>query len=98
MAKLTGKQARYLRGLGHHLNPTLIIGKEELSEGVVAEADLALNSRELIKVKLLESCLRDRQEVAGELAEKTGAEIAQILGRTFLLYRPSKEKIIKLPA
>ncbi|NOY13211.1 MAG: ribosome assembly RNA-binding protein YhbY [Deltaproteobacteria bacterium] len=93
--KLTGKQARYLRGLGHHLKPVVFIGKEEVN--VLAAVEEALNAHELIKVKLQDGCLSDRKEVAGELAERSAAAIAQILGRTILLYRPNKEQKILLP-
>ncbi len=95
--KLTGKQVRFLRGLGHHLNPVIMIGKEEVNSAVIAATDEALNSHELIKVRLQEGCLGDRKEVAQHLAEVTGSQIAQILGRTFLLYRPSEEPEIHLP-
>ena len=95
--KLTGKQARHLRGLGHHLKPVVFIGKEEVNAAVLAATEEALSVHELIKVKLQEGCLSDRKEVAGDLTEATGAAIAQILGRTILLYRPSKEQKIQLP-
>lgn len=95
---LTGKQKRHLRGLGHNLKPVLLIGKNELEEGVVKEADVALACHELIKVKVLENCLLDRREAAADLAEATGAEVAQVLGKTFLLYRPAEKPVIVLPA
>ena len=95
--KLTGKQNRYLRGLGHHLKPVVYIGKEEVNESVIAATEEALNAHELIKVKLQEGCLSDRKEVAAELADATGAAIAQILGKSIMLYRPSKEAKINLP-
>lgn len=94
---LTGKQKRYLRRLGHGLKPVVLIGKNELESGVINETDTALAAHELIKVKLLESCLTDRHDVAAQLAEGTGSELAQLLGRTFLLYRPAKEPVITLP-
>lgn len=95
--KLTGKQNRYLRGLGHHLKPFVFVGKEEVNQAVIAATEEALNSHELIKVKLQDGCLSDRKEVASELAEATGAAIAQILGKNILLYRTSKEHKITLP-
>lgn len=94
---LTGKQIRFLRGLGHHLNPIVMIGRGELSEAVLRSTDEALKAHELIKVKLQEGCETDRREVAAELAEKSGAEVAQILGKTFLLYREAEERKIILP-
>lgn len=97
MAKLTGKQVRFLRGLGHHLSPLVMIGKEDITEGVLAAVDAELTIHELIKVKLQEGCVLDRREVAALLAEKTGSEVAQVLGKTILLYRKSDEAKIKLP-
>ena len=94
---LSGKQVRFLRGLGHHLKPVVMIGKEELSEAVIAAADEALQKHELIKVKLQEGCLTDRAEVADALAEATGACVAQVLGRSILLFRESPERVITLP-
>jgi len=94
---LTGKQVRFLRGLGHHLNPVVMIGRGELSEAVLRTTNEALKSHELIKVKLQEGCDLDRREVAAELAAQTESQIAQILGKTFLLYREAEDKKIKLP-
>jgi RNA-binding protein len=97
MEKLSGKQARHLRGLGHHLKPVVNIGKNDLTEQLTAATDEALAIHELIKVKLLESCLSNRKEVAAELAAATNSAIAQVIGRTFLLYRPAEKPTIKLP-
>lgn len=94
---LTGKQARYLRGLGHPLRPAVMVGRQELTETVRSSLDEALTAHELIKVKLQEGCLLDRREVAGQLAAATGAAVAQVLGKTILLYRPSDKKLISLP-
>lgn len=99
--KLTGKQARYLRGLGHHLQPMVMIGREEITDTLIAAADAALAARELIKVKMLNTCPLKRDTAAASLAENTGSAVGQILGRTFLLYRENKdlppEKKIQLP-
>ncbi len=95
--ELTGKQVRFLRGLGHHLRPVVMIGKEEINDAVLSATEEALTAHELIKVKLQEGCLSDRKEVAEELAAATHAAIAQILGKSILLYRPSDEKKLKLP-
>jgi RNA-binding protein len=95
---LNGKQKRFLRGIGHNLNAIILVGKGEVSESLVQETIAALESHELIKVKILESCLMDRHEVAEALAEASASEVAQVLGRTFLLYRKTKEPKIQLPA
>ncbi len=59
---LSGKQVRFLRGLGHHLKPVVMIGKDEVSEAVISATDEALGIHELIKVKLQEGCLGDRKK------------------------------------
>ncbi len=94
---LTGKQKRFLRGIGHDLKPVITIGKGEITEAVCGETAAALEFHELIKVKILESCLMDRHETAERLALECSAEVAQVLGRTVLLYKRSKEAKIELP-
>lgn len=94
---LTGKQKRHLRALGHKLKPLIQIGKKEIEDALVNETNMALDHHELIKVKLLESCLLDRNEASDMLATACNAEIAQILGKTFLLYRPAENPVIMLP-
>ncbi|APG26774.1 RNA-binding protein [Syntrophotalea acetylenivorans] len=97
MPKLTGKQVRHLRALGHKLKPIVLVGKEAVTERLVASCKEQLDVHELIKVKILESCPQDRKEVASELAQHTGASVAQVLGRTILLYLPSPAQLITLP-
>ncbi len=95
---LTGKQKRHLRALGHSLKAVIQIGKKEIEEGLISEANAALDHHELIKVKLLESCLLGKDEAAAMLAGACDADVAQILGKTFLLYRPAKEPVISFNA
>jgi len=95
---LTGKQKRHLRALGHKLKPIIQIGKKEIEEALISETNAALDHHELIKVKLLESCLLGKDEASAMLAEACGADVAQILGKTFLLYRPAEKPVITLPA
>lgn len=95
--KLTGKQARFLRGLGHALRPAVMIGRQEITETTIAALDASLAAHELVKVKIQEGCLLDRHEAAEQLAAATGAAVAQVLGKTILFYRPSDKKLITLP-
>jgi len=92
---LSGRAIRYLRSLGHHLDPIVQIGKDGLTDAVVDAARDALRAHELVKVKVLGESPIDRKEAGPELAERTGATLAQVLGRTLLLYRrnPQKPKI-----
>jgi RNA-binding protein len=95
---LTGKQKRHLRALGHKLKALIQIGKKEIEDALVAETNAALDHHELIKVKLLESCMLDKHEASAMLSQACNAEIAQILGKTFLLYRPAEKPVIVLPS
>ncbi len=89
--ELSGRQRRHLSALGHHLDPVVQVGHEGVSEALVRQADLQLEAHELIKVKIAESAPQARHEAALLLAERTGAQVAQVLGRTALLYRRRKE-------
>lgn len=94
--ELTGAQARYLRGLGHHLDPIVQIGKEGITPGVIQAVKEALLAHELVKVRLLQEAPIDRKEAGSELAKQAVCSLAQTLGRTVLLYKrhPNKPKIV----
>lgn len=94
---LTGKQKHHLRALGHKLKPIILIGKKDIEDALIVEVNVALEHHELIKVRLLESCLLDKYEASDMLAEACSADVAQILGKTFLLYRSAKKPVIILP-
>jgi RNA-binding protein len=95
---LTGKQRRHLRSLGHHLDPVVQLGKLGLTEAAIAAVDAALTEHELIKVRLGTECPDDRNDVADRLAPAVKGQVAQVLGRTLLVYRRHpKEPKIQLP-
>jgi RNA-binding protein len=99
MSDLTGKQRRYLRALGQRLAATLHVGHDGVTDAVVAQADAQLMAHELIKVRVSEHAPRSRHDIAAELAGRTRAELAQVLGRTALLYRArADEPTIGLPS
>jgi RNA-binding protein len=100
MKKLTGKQRRWLRGLGHGLSNHVNIATSPVSPSVRKETDFQLGLHELIKVKLAFDDRDERNEVITELAETLDAEVVQQLGKTALLYRPNPEleKPLRLPA
>ena len=95
MAELTPRQRAHLKGLAHHLNPVVHIGKDGLSEAVVAQIDEALAHHELIKVKLGDNAPLDRAAATTALPAAVHADLVQNLGRLFVLYRadPDDPKI-----
>ena len=88
---LTGKQRRYLKGLAQTIQPTVSIGKADLTETVIKSIDDYLEAHELIKVSIQEASLLDPKETANEVAEMLNAEFVQAIGRRFVLYRPSSK-------
>lgn len=95
---LTGKQRAYLRGLAQELQPTVYVGKENLTAAVVTEMHDYLNAHELLKVKIQEGSDLEAKACANEAAQRLGAEFVQAIGRRFVLYRkaqdPEKRKIV----
>ncbi|WP_062198766.1 ribosome assembly RNA-binding protein YhbY [Massilibacterium senegalense] len=95
---LTGKQKRYLRSMAHHLTPIFQIGKGGINDNLIKQLDDVLEARELIKISILQNCEEDKKIVAGEVAQKTNAELVQLIGMTIVLYRESVDKKqIELP-
>ena len=92
MSDLTSKQRAQLRGLANGIDTILIVGKEGVTEAVAAQANEALEARELIKGRVLETALMTAREVAEELAPATRSEVVQVIGTKFVLYRPSHQK------
>jgi RNA-binding protein len=91
------KQKRYLRGLSHTLKPVVMIGNKGLTETVLNEIDNALNHHELIKVRVSGQEKAERTQMLNEIAEKTSADIIQVIGHIGGFYRPAKEPTIQLP-
>ncbi|MBU0664883.1 MAG: ribosome assembly RNA-binding protein YhbY [Proteobacteria bacterium] len=98
---LTGKQKKFLKGLGHHLSPLISIGKEGLTENVFKATRQELLSRELIKVKIGNNSNIKKQEAAELLPAATDSSLVQLIGKTLLLYKENpkidKEHRISLP-
>ena len=95
---LTSKQRAYLRGLANTEEPILHAGKGGISDAMLKQADDALAARELIKGRVLETAPASARETAEEIAGAVNAEVVQVVGRTFVLYRQNaKEPRIKLP-
>ena len=89
--ELSGKQKRHLRALAHELKPVVQIGVHGLSEGVVQAVDEALRTHELIKVRV-GSEGGDADAIGAELSLAARAHLAQVIGRTLVLYRRRKNK------
>lgn len=94
---MTTKQRAYLRGLANGLDTILYVGKDGIGENSIKQAEKALDARELIKGAVQESCPLTAKEALQEICSRTGAHPVQSIGRRFVLYRPSEQKLIQLP-
>ena len=88
---LTSKQRAEFRAQANTLETTLMVGKDGVTEAVVAEADKLLTARELVKGKVLENALMSAREVSDALCEATGADGISCVGSKFVIYRFSEK-------
>ena len=96
---LTSKQRAYLRSLAHHLEPKLYIGKNAITDRLLQQADEYLTANELLKCSVQQNVEADTKAVAVELATALSADIAQVIGRKFVIFRRNPEQpTIKLPS
>ena len=94
---MTSKQRAYLRGLANDLETILIVGKDGVSDNVLKQADGALEARELIKMRVLETSMLSIREAAEQIAGEVNAEVVFVIGTRAVLYRRSKKPKIELP-
>ena len=95
---LTGKQRAYLRTLAQKEESILYIGKFGVTEPVIAEAEVALTARELVKGRVQETCPYTAAEAQATLCEACGADGVQVIGRVFVIYRRNdRQPKIELP-
>lgn len=94
---LNNKQKKYLRALANSQEAWFQIGKDGIGIKMVESISDALTAHELVKIKLLKTCALTPNDAAIELAASTGSDVVQIIGRTVILYRRSKKKLIQLP-
>ena len=88
---LTSKQRSELRAQANELDTTLMVGKEGVTEAVIAEADRLLTARELVKGKVLETALMSAREVSDAICEATGADGISCVGSKFVIWRYSEK-------
>jgi RNA-binding protein len=86
---LTSQNIRKLRGLAHHLKPVLMVGQHGITDKLLNELNIVLDTHELIKVTISSTEREDRHAMTTILCEKSGAELVQNIGKISVLYRPA---------
>ncbi len=97
---ITSKQRAYLRAMANGLSPIFQIGKAGITDEIISQLALALESRELIKINILETAMLDTKECCNELCEKLCAEPVQAIGSKVVLYKRAVKVVnqkIELP-
>ena len=94
---MTSKERAYLRSKAQTIDPVIQVGRDGLIPECTQNADDALEARELIKVNVQRNCLIPVREIADTLAERTHADVVQVIGRKFVLYRYSRTKKTHIP-
>ncbi len=90
--RLNPQQIRELKKQAHHLKPVVMIGQHGLSENVLNEIDIALDTHELIKVKLAGADKAEREQISSKITAQQKASLIQIIGRIAIFYRPNPDK------
>lgn len=94
---LNSKQRALLRGIASNYETIFQIGKGGISETLISQVDDALRKRELIKLRVLDNSMYTAREAAEEIASKTGADVVQVIGSRFVLFkRNNKEPVIEI--
>ena len=94
---LHSKQRAALRGIASNYETIFQIGKGGISETLISQVDDALRKRELIKLRVLDNSMYTAREAAEEIASKTGADVVQVIGSRFVLFkRNPKEPVIEI--
>jgi len=97
MSKLSNSQIRHLKGLAHNIKPVVMIGDKGLSQTVMDEIKIALDSHELIKINIRAEDREDRNNIIEKIINKTQSTKVQTIGGKLVIYKQSKEAKIAIP-
>ena len=92
---MTSKQRTELKSQAMKLDSIFQIGKSSLTPQSIEAIRAALKARELIKINVLKNCDDDTNELAKLIAERTGAEVVQVIGKKIILYKQNMQKLEK---
>ena len=93
---MTSKQRAYLKGLAMTMEPIFQIGKSSPTPENTQAISEALAARELIKISVLNNCMDDPRELSQMVAERTHAQVVQVIGKKIVLYREGKDEKKKI--
>ena len=89
---LNSRQRAQLRAMSNKMDTIFQVGKGGISDEILSTVSDALESRELIKLRVLDTCAYSAREAAEFIAEALNADVVSVLGSRFVLYRESEKK------
>ena len=93
---MTTKERAHLKSLASTMNPIFQVGKSSITPEFTEAIREAIEARELIKLNVLKNCMDDPRAIAEVLAERTGSEVVQVIGKKIVLYKENKDKKDKI--
>ena len=93
LIELTPAERKEKRGDAHHLDPVVMIGADGLTPAVLKEAEVAIASHGLIKVRVFSDDRAAREAMLAEMADKLDAAPVQHIGKLLVLWRPVEEVV-----
>ena len=88
---ITSKQRSFLKGLAMKTEPIFQVGKSSITPEYTQAISEAFNKKELIKISVLKNCMDDPRSIAEVLADRTGSQVVQVIGKKIVLYKPDKK-------
>jgi RNA-binding protein len=92
MSNLSNNQKKYLRSLGHHLKPVVMVGQHGLSEAVLSELETTMEKHELLKIKIRTDDRDEKQSMIDSIIDRSKSQLIQVVGNIVLIYRPFEEE------
>ncbi len=88
---MKGKDRASLRAEAHHLDIKVHIGHAGTTPALLGSLDDVLRTHELVKLQVAKAGELSAKDAARDVAEAMGAEVIQVIGRTFTLFRENPE-------
>ena len=89
---LSPKQKQQYKAKAHDLKPVVMLGQAGLTDNILVEVDRALETHELIKIKLAGTDRDERQNIAETICQQSDACLIQIIGKVLIIYRENPDK------
>jgi len=81
---------KQLKAQAHILKPVIIVGQAGLTESVLKEIEITLDTHELIKIKVRAE-KEQRNAIRDQIVTDTKSELIQSIGQVIVIYRKKPE-------